>query len=556
MRIAVTLYALALIVRVLLIALFPHPAYPDSYYYADVAHALLAGRGFSVDFIYSFADVGGHLPAAPVLPIPSNGYWLPLASLVQLPSIWLLGGSGLASALPFALVGSLAAPMTWRIAVEAGSTRRVALAAGVAVAVPAAAAIFMAQPDNFALYQVLGTAALWLTARGLAGRRGSFALAGLMVGLASLSRNDGVLLGVVVALAFAWDRLRPWRSAGGRPQIPWRYALASLALFLACVGPWYVRQLATYGAISPAALRSLFLTSYDQFNSVSANVSLASFLNQGLASLLTSRALGLLAAIGTFAGEACPIVLVPFIIIGAAQRRSVAFGPFLTYALLFTAATGLFFPLYVPFGTFIHSAVALVPYSYILGMEGLASATRWVARRRAGWQEERAERMFLAAGAATAVFTAAVFAAATVVPAWSHDRETRLAAGAALTALHVPASDRLMTADPAGFEYLTGRGGVVTPADPLATVEVVARDYDVRWLVLERDQIVASLGPVLTGRVRPSWIGPPVFTAPPPAGTADGIPALALYPVCFSPGDARCASAGLHAGASPAHGNP
>jgi len=37
----------------------------------------------------------------------------------------------------------------------------------VVAAIPAAAAIYMSQPDNFALYQPLGTAALWLAARGL-----------------------------------------------------------------------------------------------------------------------------------------------------------------------------------------------------------------------------------------------------------------------------------------------------------------------------------------------------------------------------------------------------
>ena len=68
---------------------------------------------------------------------------------------------------------------------EVGCERRVSLAAAIAVAVPAAATIYMAQPDNFSLYQPIGTAALWLTARGSKGHRRSFALAGLMVGLAT-----------------------------------------------------------------------------------------------------------------------------------------------------------------------------------------------------------------------------------------------------------------------------------------------------------------------------------------------------------------------------------
>jgi len=248
------LYGLAMVVRALLFALHPDAAYPDSYYYADVARSLQAGHGFNVDFIYSFIDVGGRIPSHPGLPIPSNAFWMPLASIVQLPSMWLLGPSPLASAIPFALIGSLAAPLTWLIAREMGCRPRVALAAGIGVAIPAGASIFMAQPDNFSLFQVLGTAAIWFTVRGLAGHRWSFALAGVMVGLATLSRNDGLLLGGVVGLAFVWDRRRAWRSKGTRaPAIPWRYAVACFGLFVLVVAPWYLRQLAVFGTILPSS---------------------------------------------------------------------------------------------------------------------------------------------------------------------------------------------------------------------------------------------------------------------------------------------------------------
>ena len=206
------LYGLAFVVRALLFALHPDAAYPDSYYYVDVARALQAGHGFNIDFIWSFVDVGGRIPANPTLPIPSNAHWMPLASIVQLPTMWLLGPTQLASAIPFLLIGALAAPLTWLIAREIGAGNRIAMAAGVAVAIPGAAAIYMAQPDNFSLYQPLGLAAMWLAARGLRGHRGSFALAGLAVGLATLARNDGILLGATVGLAFVWDRWRAWRS--------------------------------------------------------------------------------------------------------------------------------------------------------------------------------------------------------------------------------------------------------------------------------------------------------------------------------------------------------
>ena len=169
MRIPIALYVLALAVRLVLIALFPDPAYPDSYYYVDVANSVAGGHGFQVDFIWIFAEVGGKLPLDPTLPIPSNAHWMPLASLVQVPFIWLFGSSPVASALPFALIGSLAAPLAWAIGRDAGMRPLVSVGAGVLTAIPALSLVYMTQPDNFSLYQPLVAGALWMAARGLRG---------------------------------------------------------------------------------------------------------------------------------------------------------------------------------------------------------------------------------------------------------------------------------------------------------------------------------------------------------------------------------------------------
>ncbi|HZL33440.1 MAG TPA: glycosyltransferase family 39 protein, partial [Verrucomicrobiae bacterium] len=345
MRIPIALFALALAVRAVVFGLHPDAAYPDSYYYVDVARALHAGQGFNIDFIWSFVDVGGRIPAQPILPIPSNAHWMPLAAIIQLPTMWLLGPTPLASAIPFVIIGSLAAPMTWLLAREIGCSPRVALLAGIAVAVPAAATLFMAQPDNLALYQPLGTAVLWLTVRGLKGHRGSYALAGLVVGLATLARNDGVLLGAVVGLAFAWDRWRASRSNCSRVSaIPWRYAFACFGLFLIVMAPWYARQLAVFGSLSPSSTsgRILLIATYEQMNSVTGDTSLAGFLGQGVGPLLQSRVLGLVSALQIYFVIAIPIVLAPFVLIGAwARRHSLEFGPFFLYAGLLFAASGL-----------------------------------------------------------------------------------------------------------------------------------------------------------------------------------------------------------------------
>jgi hypothetical protein len=542
------LYGLAFVVRALLFALHPDAAYPDSYYYVDVARSIQAGHGFNIDFIWSFVDVGGRIPANPTLPIPSNAHWMPLASIVQLPTMWLLGPTPLASAIPFLLIGALAAPLTWLIAREMGAGNNVALAAGVAVAIPAAATIYMAQPDNFSLYQPLGVAAMWLAARGLRGHRGSFALAGLAVGLATLARNDGVLLGAAVGLAFVWDRWRSWRSKGGRvPNIPWRYAFACLGLFVVVMAPWYLRQLAVFGSFSPSSTsgRILLIANYEQLNSVTSDTSLGAFLGQGIGPLVTSRVLGLVSAIQIYSVLACSAVLVPFAIVAAwARRRSIDFGPFFLYAGLLFAASALLFAVHVPYGTFLHSAVALVPFTFILGMEGVVTVVTWIAHHRRGWEAERASRMFLIAAVGTVILNAAVFTVV-VNKAWNSERDALISAGQAIDAAGARTSDLVLSADPGGVEYFTGRGGVMTPEDSLDVIHHVADVYGVRWLVLQRSQIVASMAPVLESKGRPTWIGAPIYILPydgPKSGdaAADAAPAMAVYPVCTTPSDTRC----------------
>lgn len=541
MRIAIALYALAVLVRLALVILYPDPAYPDAFYYTDVARAIHAGQGLNVDFIWIFAEVGGRIPAVPTLPIPANGHWMPLASFVQVPFLFVLGTAPWVSALPFALIGALAAPLTWAIAREAGARPIVAVGAGLLVAVPALTTAFMPQPDNFSLYQPLVAGALWMTARGLKGSGRSFALAGLLVGLATLARNDGLLVGFVVGFAFLWDRWRAWRSGGARsPQIPFGAAVACVALFLVATVPWWLRQLAVFGTLSPstASGRVLFIQNIGEWDSITGPVNLAHLLAQGWGPLLLSRVLGLVAAIGIFSILVGAVFLVPFIVVGAwTRRRSVDFGPFLAYAGVLFAFSAIVSAVHVPGGTFIHSAVALAPHSYILALEGVAVVVAWVARRRPRWDVERATRVFAGGVVVLAMATGGAYVGA-VHAGWDQVRQQRLAVAAALDRLGVPVTDRLMSIDAAGYRYYTGRGGVVLVNDPPDTIHAVASAYGIRWLILERADSVTSMEPVLAGTTSFPWIGRPVFTVPSSDGSA--VPVVAVFPVCTVAGDARC----------------
>jgi len=544
MAIPILLFAVAFIARALTASLFPEPAYPDALYYANLGRELAAGGGLSVDYIWNFVEVGGSLPAEGVLPIPSNAHWMPLAALVQVPFIWLLGPTATASGLPFWLAAAAVSPLTYFIGRDAGMPSWQAAAAGLLVAMPAGMSPFLGQPDNFAIFMLLGALALWLCGRGLRGDRRSFAAGGVVVGLALLSRNDGVLLGVPFALAFLYDLLRPPRTS----RIGWRAALICAGGFALIVAPWLLRQVDVFGSISPSSAsgRILFITEYRELYSVTGETTLGSFLSQGLGAVIESRLRGLSDALLIFVAMPLMGLLLPFLLIGAwVSRRSRDFTPWFVYAVALFAFTALVSAVHVPFGTFIHSAVALVPHAYLLAMLGVAAVVGWIASHRESWDAPRASRnfSFMLVGVIIAV---SVLATLDTIDAWRRERDARVDVLAALAA-HADPDDVIMSPDASAYRYHGDWSGIITPDDALPVVEQALRLYGARWLALEGDHITEALRPVLAGEVEPDWLSEPLVVVPPlppdeeeRAEAREPLPRGALYAVCLTPDDMRC----------------
>jgi len=537
-RIPIALYLLALAARLLVAAGFPDPAYADSFYYVDTAHRLAAGHGFSVDVLWIFAEVGGKIPANPVLPVPSNAHWMPLASLVQLPFIALLGPTAWASVLPMALIGATAAPLAWLIARDAGARPSIGIGAGIMTALPALSFAYMAQPDNFSLYQPLVAGSLLLAGRGMRGSRRSFALAGLLAGLATLSRNDGVLVLAICGAAFLWDRLRTRVSLGCGPARPARVtlaaALSAVALFAVTVLPWYARQVAVFGTLSPstASGKVLFIRNIGEWNSITTPATLDHLLGMGLGPLLLTRVGGLIAALFIFTVLVGVGLLIPLMLAGGwRHRRDATFGPYLGYAVLLFAFSAIVSAVHVPGGTFIHSAVALVPHGYVLALEGVAAAATFVAARRRSWSADGAVPVFLAATVGLTVL-AAVGGSFATHAGWAPAKTGMQAVGAALDQAGAPPDDRLMAIDVSGYKYWTGHPGVVLVNDPVHAAEQVATAYGIRWLAVEQGDDV-PLADALRAGDRPAWVGAPLLATD----------QVSLYPVCTVPADTRCGTA-------------
>jgi hypothetical protein len=377
----------------------------------------------------------------------------------------------------------------------------------------------MVQPDNFSLYQPLVLGALWLGARALKGSPRAFVLAGLLTGLATLSRNDGLLVLAALGLAFLWDRLH------GR-RIPLTAAVGCVALFAVVMAPWWLRQLDVFGSLSPstASGKVFFIRDIGEWNSITTPATLDHLLGMGIGSLIATRIGGLVAALMIFATLVGGLVLAPFMVIGGwARRRSLDVGPFFLYAFLLFAFSTLVSAIHVPGGTFIHSAVALAPHGYLLALEGIAVAVGWIAARRPAWRAESATRAFTGAALVFGV-GAAVAGSAFVHATWADSRAKFQRVAAALDGAGVANTDRVMSIDAAGTKYWTGRGGVVLVNDPIDTIHSVVQAYGIAWLVLDREDSVRAVAPILDGMSRPAWLGAPILSEGDPTQ-------LAVYPV-------------------------
>jgi hypothetical protein len=319
-------------------------------------------------------------------------------------------------------------------------------------------------------------------------------------------------------------------------------------LFAVIVGPWLYRQFEVFRTFlpTPNSGRLLWLADYQQLFSSTHPPTPAGFFAQGLGPIVASRVGGILAALGLFALIPMGVVLAPLALVGAVvRRRDAAFRPFFVYGIALFLAMSLLFSVLVTHGTFIHSAAALVPHAFLLAVAGVAVTTKWVARHRARWDVSTATVRWTLAMVAAAVIAATVDTAA-VTNQWSAAQANQAHLAAPLDA--APAGERFMAADPGAINYLTGRQGLVTPDDDLDTIENLMRAFNVRWLVLEKAQIVPALEPVLAGTLSPEWLSPrplAVVSATSPAVVTDGavpgyVPDGALYAVCFSADDTRC----------------
>jgi len=512
----VVVAGLALTIRVVVAAAIPQPGYTDAAYYAAGAVHMAGGGGFSEPFIWNYLND----PAG--IPHPGFLYWMPLPSLLAAPFAALFPSSYFAAQMPFALLSSALPVLAYVLAQRVTGERILAWTAGLLAIFGGFFFPYWSLPETFAPFALFGSLALWLAGRGDDGPLRSnhlgvrWLIAGLLVGLAHLTRADGILLLPLISLApiLAWRR-NAWHEPGPNDATgageSTRRALAALATPVALVvtgyavimGPWMVRNMMVQGTpLSPAAARTIWLTDYDDLFCYDCDLSPASYVAWGWSNIVRSKVSALWINLQRFLAEDCLIVLLPLAAMGYRRlRRNTSFLLTGLYLALIYAVHSLIFTFPGWRGGFFHASSAALPFLYAAAMSGLQMVLRWAVRRRSGWRYSEARTVF-AAGLVAIAVGLSCYVAGQMIPGWRAANAIHTAVDRWLVE-HDGAGARIMVGDPPAFWYHTRRQAAVIPNGDVETVLEVAERYGIGYVLLEPDH-PAPLESLYAGQETPA----------------------------------------------------
>ena len=236
-RAALLVLALILVSRLLYIWHAHHPPIEgDEIAYDTLGRHLAAGRGYTYppELLYPWQidERGSDVPTArrpPLFPVLlSLGYRLGI------------GHDGMR--IVQALLATLTAWLMYRIALRIGVGERAALLTMLALAAykPFLDSTVTLATEGLFL-PLVGASALFFLRAADGGRRHDFALSGLALGLASLTRPVTYLVPVVYLGFLAFRRPRPWLGAA--------ILLGAMAV---AVSPWVIRNQLVFGEFQPS----------------------------------------------------------------------------------------------------------------------------------------------------------------------------------------------------------------------------------------------------------------------------------------------------------------
>ena len=520
------LFGVAVLVRATAAWLVPFPPHVDAAYYTTVAEQLASGNGFTTPVLWSFLEVGGHLPTNPTLPVPSNAHWMPLTAVISAGSMALFGVDWRAGQLPMVILSSLLVPITYVAGSLVWRSRRVAVI-GSLLAV-AAGPLLLMYPlvESFAAFGLLGALTLLFSVRAVDSPRPGpwLVVAGAAAGLASLTRIDGVLL--TLAPATAWLMHRPFaaRSTFRSPMLAVAWGAASAGTFATVVAPWLIRDLLVFGTPLPSpGDRLLWIRNYNEHLSIGLDLTVERYLDWGLPAIVLSKLIAAVAVLGRTLGLLGGVFGVFFFAGLWMHRRNRRLAPVTVYLVAMFATMILVFTEHAPKGAFLHTAPAWLPFALPMAAAAIAPASSAAGRIWPFLRRPATHRFLEVVGLIGAVVLALAGAIA-LLDQWETRSERQEAAANFLRA-EAAADDVLLADDPSSLYLRTGLRGVAAPFDPYPVLQEVVDAYDVDWVVvtLGPGEAIDPLGLWSGGSAMDAFGNRATFLPAEPAFEAEGV---------------------------------
>ena len=460
--IALGLLAIAWAIRLALAAHIAFPPLDDPAFYLQTARSLAAGRGLVSDVLWSYQFT------FPSVTHPSHEYWMPMATLLMAPWIKAFGDSLSRGADPRDVVRSAARPPHVRARPHRASGRS---------ADRRWARRFCFWPERFrstrrpaptAPRRLLSSAPARLLVGGLAAERRSVGLslvAGLLGGLAYLTRSDGMLIPVLIGVFFV-----------GTLRLTRRGLLMLAALAAGCavpMGAWWIRNLHAFGVLQPVSpMTAAALQDYVQMFNWNDPPTLRALLERGPGFVAGLRWQALVHNLGVWALISFPFGVFGWLGLAAASRPVMQIG--IAYGVLLALVSAIVFSVPTLAGLFYHSAGATLPWLAL----GAALVIARVARRR------RTLGFGLAAATAALIIVQSAIAWPRAIED-SRRNSATFGEAASWLAAHASPDEPVLATQAHSVNLASGQPAMTLPAgQALDVVRDLARRYGARYVVV------------------------------------------------------------------------
>jgi len=480
------------LVMVCLAAIFQtSPGYMDAEYYFAGGKLIWQGEAFREPFLWNYlADPKG-------LPATAFTYWMPLASVIA----WLgmtLGNSAnfQIARLLFLILSSFIPPLTYALGWQIKGQRFTALFAALMAWFPMYYLAYLPTTDTFAIYMILGS--IWLILAGKVsglGKGGCF-LSGIISGLMHFARADGLFWMFIFFVMLVNAGIGKRRQQ--EKDFPFDALILFLAGYLVVMGGWYGRNWMEYKTLFPPGnQRALFLHSYnDLFRYPASELTFAYLLKDGVTPLIYDRLYAIGQNFQTLIAVQMQILLFPLFMLGYWKKRSepIVLAGSIAWLVMF-GLMSVVFPFAGWRGGYFHASAAFQPLVWCLASEGLGSFVNWGVRKR-GWNATQALQVF-------SVFILFFLLILTVYlykvrvigndlsqPVWEESQKRQAQICHALRGVitgEERSEEAIMINNPIGFYLMCERSAVSVPVGGERAIQMVARQFEVRFLILESD---------------------------------------------------------------------